>query len=121
MELLKNTKKRAAPEPIREIGKHPEDESVIGVFEGRYGMYVKHGKINATIPKDTDINSITLEQALEWLEEKAARTGVKKKAKKKSVKKKAAKKKSPKKTAKKKTKKTAKKKASKKAAAPDES
>ncbi len=111
VELLKNTKKRAAPEPIREIGKHPEDESVIGVFEGRYGMYVKHGKINATIPKDTDINSITLEQALEWIDEKAAKKGIKKKstkkkkaAGKKTAKKKAAKKKASgkKKTAKKK-------------------
>ncbi|APZ95330.1 DNA topoisomerase 1 [Fuerstiella marisgermanici] len=100
VELLKNTKKRAAPEPIREIGKHPEDESVIGVFEGRYGMYVKHGKINATIPKDTDINSITLEQALEWIDEKAAKKGIKKKsAKKKAAKKKTAKKKAAKKAA----------------------
>jgi len=110
VELLKNTKKRAAPEPIREIGKHPEDESVIGVFEGRYGMYVKHGKINATIPKDTDINSITLEQALEWIDEKAAKKGIKKKsAKKKAAKKKTAKKKAAKKAASSK-KKTAKKK-----------
>ncbi|MCA9051028.1 MAG: type I DNA topoisomerase, partial [Planctomycetaceae bacterium] len=44
VELLKNTKKRAAPEPLREIGKHPDDDASIGVFEGRYGMYVKHGK-----------------------------------------------------------------------------
>lgn len=79
VELLKNTKKRAAPEPLREIGKHPEDEEVIGVFEGKFGMYVKHGKINATVPKDTDINGITLQQALDWLDAKAAKTGVKKK------------------------------------------
>ncbi|MEQ9410784.1 MAG: type I DNA topoisomerase [Fuerstiella sp.] len=110
VELLKNTKKRAAPEPLREIGKHPDDDAVIGVFEGRYGMYVKHGKINATIPKDTDINSITLAQAVEWLEAKAAKSGAKKTGKKKSAarkkttKKKAAKKKKAgKKTAKKKS------------------
>lgn len=116
VEMLKNTKKRAAPEPLREIGKHPEDESVIGVFEGRYGMYVKHGKINATIPKDTDINSITLEQAIEWLDAKAEKSGVKKKAKKKAAKKKTAKKKSAKKKAAKKTaaKKSVKKKAARK-------
>ena len=104
VELLRNTKKRAAPTPIREIGKHPDDDSVIGIFEGRYGPYVKHGKINATIPKETEINDVTLEQALEWIEAKAAKSGVKKKsaggtsAKKKSAKKKtAAKKKSAKK------------------------
>ena len=99
VELLKNTKKRAAPEPLRTIGKHPDDEAEIGVFEGRYGMYVKHGKINATIPKDTDINSITLQQAVQWLEEKAAKSGGRKKAGgpraagKKSAKKKSSKKK----------------------------
>jgi len=103
VEMLKNTKKRAAPEPLREVGKHPEDDSVIGIFEGRYGMYVKHGKINATLPKDTDINSVTLEQAIEWLDAKAEKSGIKKKAKKKAAKKKAAKKKSAKKKAAKKT------------------
>lgn len=103
VEMLKNTKKRAAPEPLREVGKHPEDDAVIGIFEGRYGMYVKHGKINATLPKDTDINSVTLEQAIEWLDAKAEKSGVKKKVKKKAAKKKAAKKKSAKKKAAKKT------------------
>ncbi len=105
VDMLKNTKKRAAPTPVREVGKHPEDDVVIGIFEGRYGPYVKHGKVNATIPKDHDINDVTLAQALEWLEEKAARTGTKKKtAKKKTAKKKTAKKKTAKKkTAKKKT------------------
>lgn len=103
VEMLKNTKKRAAPEPLREVGKHPEDDSVIGIFEGRYGMYVKHGKINATLPKDTDINGVTLEQAIEWLDAKAEKSGIKKKAKKKAVKKKSAKKKAAKKTATKKT------------------
>lgn len=121
VDMLKNTKKRAAPTPIRELGKHPEDDAVIGVFEGRYGPYVKHGKINATIPKEYEINDVTLEQALEWLEEKAAKKGIKKKAgkkkaaKKKSAKKKAAKKKSAKKKAPKK--KAAKKKSAKKEAA----
>ena len=112
VELLRNTKKRAAPTPIREIGKHPEDNEQVAVFEGRYGPYVKHGKINATIPKDTDINSISLEQAVEWLEEKAAKKGVKKTTK-KAAKKKTAKKKSAKKKAAKSTKKkTVKKKSS---------
>ncbi|MEP3482600.1 MAG: type I DNA topoisomerase [Fuerstiella sp.] len=101
VEMLKNTKKRAAPEPLREVGKHPEDDAVIGIFEGRYGMYVKHGKINATLPKDTDINSVTLEQAIEWLDAKAEKSGVKKKAKKKAAKKKAKKKSAKKKAAKK--------------------
>lgn len=93
VELLRNTKKRAAPTPLRELGKHPVDDVMIAVFEGRYGPYVKHNKLNATIPKDTEINDITMEQALQWLEEKALKKGVKLVANKKSPKKKSAKKK----------------------------
>ena len=97
VEMLRNTKKRAAPTPIREIGKHPDDEAVIGIFEGRYGPYVKHGKINATIPKGHEISEVTLQQALQWLEEKAARSGTTKTAAKKTSgrKKKSKKKKAP--------------------------
>ncbi|MCG6154788.1 type I DNA topoisomerase [Rubinisphaera margarita] len=97
VELLKQARTKEAPKPIRELGKHPEDEEVIGIFEGRYGPYVKHGKINATVPKDTDLESVTLAQALEWIEAKAAKTG--KKTTKKATKKKATKKKSAKKKA----------------------
>ncbi|WP_237225791.1 type I DNA topoisomerase [Rubinisphaera sp. JC750] len=104
VELLKQARTKQAPKPLREIGKHPEDESVIAVFEGRYGPYIKFGKLNVTVPKDTDIQSITVEEAVQWIDEKAAKKGVKKKsakkkAAKKSTKKKAAKKKATKKKA----------------------
>ena len=110
VELLKQARKRSAPTPIRDLGKHPEDEEPIGIFDGRYGPYVKHGKINATIPKGYEVDNVTLDQAMEWLEAKAEKKGVKKAAKKKAT----AKKKS---AAKKTTKKTAAKKTTKKAAA----
>ncbi|MGB4738763.1 MAG: topoisomerase C-terminal repeat-containing protein, partial [Fuerstiella sp.] len=92
VEMLKNTKKRAAPEPIRVVGKHPADDTDLGIFEGRYGMYIKYGKINATVPKDVDINSITVEQAVEWIDAKAEKDGIKKPSVKKAAKKKVAKK-----------------------------
>lgn len=111
IELLKQAKRRGAPTPVRELGEHPEDGEKVAIYEGRYGPYVKHGKLNASIPQDYEIEHVTLEQALKWLEEKAAkkasrkRGGSKKKAasKKKTVKKKAAKKKSAKKKATKKS------------------
>ena len=55
---------------------------------------MKHGKINATLPKDTDPKAVTLEQALELIAAKAAKGGTKKKAatKKPAAKKTAAKK-----------------------------
>jgi len=114
VELLKQVKGRAAATPVKELGKHPDDGETIGIFEGRYGPYVKHGKVNATIPKDREIESVTLEEALIWLEEKAAKKGT---GRKKATKKKAAKKKAAKKSAKKKS---ARKKAAKKKAAAED-
>ena len=37
------------------------------VLDGRYGPYVKYGKVNATIPKEMDPAQVTLEQALEMI------------------------------------------------------
>ncbi len=58
-------------EPI-EIGKHPDDNLPITLQKGRFGPYVKHGKINASLPKRLrDKEVVTLEEALELLAEKA--------------------------------------------------
>ena len=53
----------------------PDDGEPVNVFEGRYGPYVKHGKTNATIPKDRELEQVTLEDAVTMLAEKAARKG----------------------------------------------
>ncbi|SNT18007.1 type I DNA topoisomerase [Tropicimonas sediminicola] len=84
----------AAAKPLKELGEHPEEGGPINVMEGRYGPYVKWGKINATLPKDTEPQSLTMEQALELISEKAAKKGGRKKApaKKPAAKKTAAKK-----------------------------
>ena len=101
---------RAAAKPMRELGKHPDTEEMIGVYDGRYGPYVKHGKTNATIPEGMTPEDITLDQALELIRAREAKKPAKKKAaKKKAAKKKTAKKKSAKTTSKKATKATAKK------------
>jgi len=114
VELIKNKRGRGAATPIKELGPHPEDGETVAVFEGRYGPYVKHGKINATLPKDTEPDSVSLEQALDLIAAKAAKGGGTKKKKAAKKKKKAAtKKKAAKKKATKK-KKAAKKKATKK-------
>ena len=59
----------------RELGEHPEGGKV-SVKAGRFGSYVNHGKINATIQKGTDPASLTLEDAIELLKAKAAGGGV---------------------------------------------
>ena len=83
----------------RVLGAHPAKGDVY-VKAGRYGAYVEHNKLRATLPKDLDIADITLDQAIALLAEKAAKTPAKKKAapkKKAASKKKATAKKSSKK------------------------
>ena len=74
IELLNQVRARGAA-PLKEIGKHPEDQEPVSIFEGRYGLYVKHGKINATIPKEREVDSVTMEEALGWLAERAEKGG----------------------------------------------
>jgi DNA topoisomerase I len=64
-----------AAKPLRELGEHPEKGGAINVMEGRYGPYVKWEKVNATLPKDVDPQSLTLEQAVALVDEKAAKGG----------------------------------------------
>ncbi|WP_370338975.1 type I DNA topoisomerase [Parvularcula marina] len=100
----------SAAKAKRELGNHPVTGEPIGVFDGRFGPYVKHEKTNATIPAGVDPDEITLDHAVELITAREAKVAAKKGTKKKATKKKATKKKAAKKkTAKKATKKAAKK------------
>jgi len=48
------------------------------VMDGRYGAYVKFGKINATLPKDVKPEDVTMDMAVQLIAEKAAKGGAKK-------------------------------------------
>ncbi len=65
---------------IRELGAHPDRGGAVQVCNGRYGPYVKHEKINATLPKDMAPENISLEQAVALIAERAARNGAGNKA-----------------------------------------
>ncbi|MFO1105347.1 MAG: type I DNA topoisomerase [Amaricoccus sp.] len=73
----------AAAKPLRIVGEHP-DGGEVGLYEGRYGPYVKWEKVNATLPKDQAPDAVTLDQALELI---AAKAPAKKAAKKPAAKK----------------------------------
>ncbi len=81
---------RSRPGALRDLGEHPDGGGKIEVMGGRYGAYVKFGKINATIPKDIKPEDITAAQAVALIAERASQTGAKlpKAAKAKAVKKK---------------------------------
>ena len=61
----------AATAPLKDLGAHPETGEPIHVMAGRFGPYVKSGKINATLPKGTAPEDLTLEDALPLLAAKA--------------------------------------------------
>ena len=63
----------SGPAPLKELGEHPTAGGNIAVYSGRYGPYVQHGKIRATLPKSQEPESLTMEEALLLLEAKAAK------------------------------------------------
>ncbi len=113
LEILSEPKKgRGKATPLKELGKHPDTDEDMNVMSGKYGPYVKCGKVNISLPDDLEPADVTKEKAIELLEPKMA-SKAKKKAKKKTGA--TAKKKTAKKATKKVTKKTAKKATKKKA------
>ena len=58
---------------LRDLGEHPEQGGAVAIMDGKYGPYVKWEKVNATLPKDTDPESLTMEQAVELIAEKAGK------------------------------------------------
>jgi DNA topoisomerase-1 len=64
----------SAPAALKELGNHP-DGGPITVRDGRYGPYVNWGKVNATLPRGTDPTSLTVEQALALVAERAGKAG----------------------------------------------
>ncbi|EKF19569.1 type I DNA topoisomerase [Nitratireductor pacificus] len=95
-----NGRGRGTPAALKELGDHP-DGGKVTVRDGRYGPYVNHGKVNATLPKGKDPMAVTIEEALELVAAKAGKSGKKPaaKAKKPAAKKAAAKKPAAKKAA----------------------
>ena len=91
-------KGRGAREPLKVLGKHPRTDEEIKLMDGRYGPYVTDGSTNATIPKTVDKDALTLEEAAQLIDERAAKAPPKKKKaapKKKAATKKPAAKKAP--------------------------
>jgi DNA topoisomerase I len=71
-------KGRFGADPGRALGDHPDKGGPVVVKNGRYGPYVSHDGINATLPSDMMPDTITLEQAVGLLDARAARGGGKK-------------------------------------------
>jgi DNA topoisomerase-1 len=76
LELLASKSQRN--QPLRTLGAHPKTGKPVEVHSGRYGPYVKHEKTNATIPKDSSPEGVTMEEALALLAEREGKAPAKK-------------------------------------------
>jgi DNA topoisomerase-1 len=73
LELLAEPKRgRGGRTALKDLGTPEGAEEAIQLFNGPYGLYVKQGKVNASLPEGTTADTITLEQAMELLAAKAA-------------------------------------------------
>ncbi|WP_066590515.1 type I DNA topoisomerase [Sphingomonas pruni] len=87
---------RGSQAPLKVLGAHPRTEAEIKLMEGRYGAYVTDGTTNATLPKTIDKDQLTLEEAAQLIDARAAAAPAKgKRGAKKAPAKKAAAKKAP--------------------------
>ena len=66
---------RGGAAALRVLGAHPKDGKPVELHAGRYGPYVKHGDVNATLPDRDKVDSLTLPEALALLEEKVSKLG----------------------------------------------
>jgi DNA topoisomerase-1 len=71
--------RRGEATALKDLGAHPADGAPVKVLSGRYGPYIKHGATNANVPRGTDPQDVTLDQAVLLLAERAAKGGGKKK------------------------------------------
>jgi DNA topoisomerase I len=73
---------RAKPTVLKDLGEHPGGGGKIQVLDGKYGPYVTHDKVNATVPKGTDPATLSVDDAIRLLQERIAKGGGKKPARK---------------------------------------
>jgi len=77
VDLLASAKKKTS---AKDLGNHPADKKPVKLRSGRFGPYVEHGGLRATLPKNTSADTLTLEDAVAILAAKAERSGAKPKA-----------------------------------------
>ena len=60
---------------LKDLGAHPGGDGKIQVLDGKYGPYVSWNKVNATVPKGTNPETLTVDDAVRLLQERMAKGG----------------------------------------------
>jgi len=71
----KGPRRRFGAEPGRALGDHPTKGGPIVAKKGRYGPYVSHNSVNATLPADKTPETVTLDEAVALIDARAERSG----------------------------------------------
>ncbi|MFQ5955559.1 MAG: topoisomerase C-terminal repeat-containing protein, partial [Kiloniellales bacterium] len=59
----------------RQLGAHPEDGKPVTLHNGRFGPYLAHGKLRASLPRGVSTEEVTVDEAVALLAAKAAKQG----------------------------------------------
>jgi DNA topoisomerase I len=74
MQLIHDKEAGKSRQPVlAEVGTHPQTGVELVVRKGRYGPYVTDGSVNASLPRDREPESVTVDEAVQWLVEAAER------------------------------------------------
>ena len=73
--LASSKSKRKFGEALRMLGDHPDDGAPVAIKSGRYGPYVQHGRVFASVPKGSDVETLTLAEAVALIAARAAKGG----------------------------------------------
>ena len=84
LELI--AKRTSGPQELRSLGDHPKTGEMLTLKDGRYGPYITDGKVNASMPSDLEVETITLEEAVNLIDKKRVAPPKKKRAKRKKKK-----------------------------------
>jgi DNA topoisomerase I len=71
-------RQRAAAAELKALGEHPTSKAPVRILDGRYGPYVTDGETNASLPKGTAVETVTMAQAVELLNARAGAPSAKK-------------------------------------------
>ncbi|MBM3503495.1 MAG: type I DNA topoisomerase [Alphaproteobacteria bacterium] len=73
--LAEPKQQRRGPAVLRALGAHPTDGKAVNIHEGRYGAYVSHDGVNATLPAGIEPEALSMDAAVTLLAERARKTG----------------------------------------------